>query len=101
MITFCKMKITRKELEYRVIRQLKNYYNYVYTPGELSRGRTAYYFIAEDLKIFNDEGGNLLDFRDNFLVKLRHEMDLRDEQEDFLWDLICEINRITNDNNFD
>lgn len=93
------MKITREELEFRVKRELDNFYNYVYTPSEIARHRTAFYFIAEDLKTFKDDGGNILDFRDNFLVKIRDEMDLRDEQEDFLWDLIWEINRITNNYN--
>ena len=38
------MKITREELEIRVNSTLDNWFNYVYTPVEISREQTEYFF---------------------------------------------------------
>jgi hypothetical protein len=94
------MKITREELEFRVQRTLDNYYNYSYTQGELLREETQYYYLVRDLRIFKSEGGDVFDFRDSFLLNLVHNTNLKEEQEDFIFDLVdsingnCPVNRI-------
>jgi len=82
------MKITKQELEFRVRRELDNFYSYTYTPQEISREQTAYYFLIKDLKIYESEGGDLNDFKDNFLVKCLNEKNLKDEQRDFIIDIL-------------
>lgn len=88
------MKVTREELEFRIIRQLNNFYNYVYTPGELSRKRTAFYFLQEDLRTFQIENGNIKDIKDFLLFELTKNNEFGDEQEDFINDLIALINEL-------
>jgi len=88
------MKITKEELEFRIIRQLKNFYNYVYTPEELSRKRTAYYFLVEDFSTYKEEGGNLIKIKNFLLIELEKNDSLGDEQEDFIYDLILYIERL-------
>lgn len=82
------MKITREELETRVQRTLDNFYNYANTPGELSRGETQFYYLIRDLRIYKSEGGNVLDFKDSFLLNLLNNDEYREEQVDFICDLI-------------
>ena len=87
------MKITREELEIRVIRELDNFYNYVYTSGEILRKQTAYYFLVKDLTAFENEGGDVMGFRDSFLNDKLKDKSLRNEQEDFIIDIIDFINK--------
>ncbi len=88
------MEITREELEFRVQREIDNWYNYVYTSGELAREETAYYWFIKSLKVFKQQGGDVYDFRDTFLNKIINEQHLKEEQKDF----ICDIIDIINDN---
>ena len=87
------MKIVREELETRIDREIENFYNYLYTPGEISRKRTAFYFLTEDFVIFEKEGGDLINFKETFLVKKLKEKTLKSEQEDFIIDLLDFIDK--------
>ena len=86
------MKITREELEFRVQREVNNFYNYTYTPNELSREETAYYWLIKSLKTFKQEGGDVYDFKDSFLIPLASKQKLKEEQEDFIFDIVDVIN---------
>jgi hypothetical protein len=82
------MKITKDELEFRIKRTLNNFYNYTYTSGEISREETEYYFLVRDFKLYKREGGDLINFRDLFLLEIVKNANFKDEQKDFLYDLI-------------
>ncbi|WP_298900945.1 hypothetical protein [uncultured Psychroserpens sp.] len=86
------MKVTRQELEFRVKRTLNNFYNYIYSPGEKARKQTEFYFLINDLRSYKSNGGDVFDFKDSFLLKLLDDKGLKEEQKDFLFDIIDVIN---------
>ena len=86
------MEVTREELEFRVQREIDHFYSYTYTPNEIAREETAFYWLIKSLKVFKQKGGDVYDFRDTFLNKIIDDQNLKEEQEDFIYDIIDIIN---------
>ena len=51
-------------------------------------------FFVKDLNAFEEDGGDVSDFRDSFLVKMINIDTLKDEQRDFLYDILDFINNL-------
>jgi len=75
----------KKDLENKVIHIVENFYNFNYSPKEISEKKTEYYYLIDDLKEL--EHNCILEFKE-FVLDLKKKQLLKDEQRDFLFDIV-------------
>lgn len=85
------MLILRKNIEEKIERIIINFYNYNYSIREIEQKKTDYYFLIADLKKFKKNGGSLELLKIEFLLPFLKKRNLKDEQKDFIYDLIDSI----------
>ncbi|WGH76447.1 hypothetical protein P8625_04610 [Tenacibaculum tangerinum] len=75
-------------MEIKVDNILNSFYNVKYSPEQIARKETDYYVLVDALKKYKNTGGDLDAFKSEFLFPLFRERVLKEEQEDFIFDLI-------------